>query len=267
MSVPDRFHDDSSREDGHVRRKTAVACLDTVGSWQAQLPLPPTATRGTGRRGASRGSSRGGCTAARFPLGFGGGAAAGRRVPSSAPADGGADRGRRRDMRTPRGRPPPGRAGKKGAVGPAFGARVATALEGEAVRLAGDGLADAAGFERLERTCREVALGAMAKALAAALNADRTDERGTWPPCPHRPRLRAARCPAFGGRQRRAGRLRPRTWRSWLGVTYDVDRIEPGKSAWSRLTSAPNHASSVFCETAGLVVAADSRHLRPGGVT
>ena len=54
------------------------------------------------------------------------------------------------------------------------------------MRLAGDGLADAAGFERLERTCREVALGAMAKALAAALNADRTDERGTRPPCPHR---------------------------------------------------------------------------------
>ena len=50
----------------------------------------------------------------------------------------------------------------------------------------GDGLPDAAGFEQLERTCREVALGTMAKALAAALNADRSDERGTWLACPRR---------------------------------------------------------------------------------
>ena len=43
---------------------------------------------------------------------------------------------------------------------------------------------DAAGFEQLERTCRRVALEAMGRALAARLNADRSDERGTWLACP-----------------------------------------------------------------------------------
>ena len=45
---------------------------------------------------------------------------------------------------------------------------------------------DAAGFEQPERTCREVALGTMAKALAAARNADRSDVRGRWLACPPR---------------------------------------------------------------------------------
>ena len=63
---------------------------------------------------------------------------------------------------------------------------------------------DAAGFERLERACREVALGAMAKALAAALNADRSDEVGARAPC------------GCGGTAHRAGR-RAKTFTTALG--------------------------------------------------
>ena len=63
---------------------------------------------------------------------------------------------------------------------------------------------DAAGFERLERACREVALGAMATALAAALNADRSDEAGARAPC------------GCGGTAHRAGR-RTKTFTTALG--------------------------------------------------
>ena len=76
----------------------------------------------------------------------------------------------------------------------------------------GDVLPDAAGFEQLERTCREVALGTMAKALAAALNADRSDERGTWLACPRRDR----RDHRGDGLARHAGR-RAKTFVTALG--------------------------------------------------
>ena len=45
---------------------------------------------------------------------------------------------------------------------------------------------DGAGFERLEREARRIALEAMGRALAARLNADRSDGRGARLPCPHR---------------------------------------------------------------------------------
>ncbi len=47
---------------------------------------------------------------------------------------------------------------------------------------------DGIGFERLERACRRVALEAMGRALAARLNADRSDERGPRLACPRRDR-------------------------------------------------------------------------------
>ena len=70
------------------------------------------------------------------------------------------------------------------APGPAFEARVAAALDAEASGLLGDGALDGAGFERLEREARRIALEAMGRALAARLDADRSDERGPRPPCP-----------------------------------------------------------------------------------
>ncbi len=61
-------------------------------------------------------------------------------------------------------------------------------LDAEAGRLLGEGVLDGIGFERLERACRRVALEAMGRALAARLNADRSDERGPRLACPRRDR-------------------------------------------------------------------------------
>ena len=101
--------------------------------------------------------------------------------------------------------------GKKGAPGAAFEARLATALDAEAERLLGDGVLDGIGFERLERACRRVALEAMGRALAARLNADRSDERGPRLACPRRDE------PGHGdGLARHAGR-RAKTFVTALG--------------------------------------------------
>ena len=70
---------------------------------------------------------------------------------------------------------------------------------------------DGLGFERLERTCRRVALEAMGRALAARLNADRSDERGPRLACPRRDE------PGHGdGMARHAGR-RAKTFVTALG--------------------------------------------------
>ena len=77
--------------------------------------------------------------------------------------------------------------------------------------MVGDGLPGAVGFERLERTCRDVALGTMAKALAATLNADRSDERGPWLACPRRDE------PGHGGGAARHAGRRAKTFVTALG--------------------------------------------------
>ena len=100
-------------------------------------------------------------------------------------------------MRTPRGRPPPGGVGKKGALEHALGAELGVELE----RLIGAAADD---FEALETAARRLALDLVGRALAARLNADRSDEAGTRLSC------------GCGGTARRAGR-RTKTFTTALG--------------------------------------------------
>ena len=100
-------------------------------------------------------------------------------------------------MRTPRGRPPPGRVGKKGALKDTLGAELAVELE----RLIGAAAGD---FQALETAARRVALQFAAKAVAAHFDADRSDEAGAHLPC------------GCGAMARRAGR-RAKTFTTALG--------------------------------------------------
>ena len=100
-------------------------------------------------------------------------------------------------MRTPRGRPPPGRVGKKGAIEDALGVELGAELE-RLIGAAGDD------FQALETAARRVALECAAKAVAAHFDADRSDAGGASLAC------------ACGARARYAGR-RPKTFVTALG--------------------------------------------------
>ncbi|MCE2426170.1 MAG: ISKra4 family transposase [Pseudomonadales bacterium] len=93
-----------------------------------------------------------------------------------------------------------GRSREKGG----FAETVAAELGAEVERLIGAGPADGIDFEAVETAARRLALEVVGKALAARLNADRTDEKGSGQPC------------ACGATARYAGR-RPKTFTTALG--------------------------------------------------
>ena len=100
----------------------------------------------------------------------------------------------------PRGQSPPGPTGKKGALEAVVAVEIAT----EADRLIGAGTADGIDFEAIETAARRLALAIMGKAVAARLNADRSDEMGSRQPCD------------CGAQARHAGR-RTKTFTTALG--------------------------------------------------
>ena len=86
-----------------------------------------------------------------------------------------------------------------------FAETVAAEIGGEVERLIGAGTADGIDFEAVETAARRLALGVVGKALAARLDADRSDGKGARLPC------------ACGARARYAGR-RPKTFTTAPGA-------------------------------------------------
>ena len=85
-----------------------------------------------------------------------------------------------------------------------FAETVAAEVGGEVERLIGAGAADGIDFEAVGTAARRLALEVVGKAVAARLNADRSDGKGARRPC------------ACGARARYAGR-RPKTFTTALG--------------------------------------------------
>ena len=92
-------------------------------------------------------------------------------------------------------RPQPGQCGKKGALESAVTTEIAT----EAHRLIGDGALDALDFESIETGARRLALEIMGRAVAARLNADRSDLAGArlWCACGAQARYAGRRAKTF----------------------------------------------------------------------
>jgi len=124
-------------------------------------------------------------------------------------------------MRYKAGRGPTGHAGKKGGLHSAL----AQEVEAEVEHLIGVGGLD--DFQALETEARRVALQLMGQAVAAKLNADRSDEQGPHLPC------------ACGGEARFAGR-RAKTFTTALGpltlerAWYHCERCHSGFSPRDR---------------------------------
>ena len=86
-----------------------------------------------------------------------------------------------------------GRSREKGG----FAATVAAEIGGEVERLIGAGIADGVDFEAVETAARRLALAVVGRAVAARLNADRSDAAGARLPCA------CGACARYAGRRRK----------------------------------------------------------------